>query len=170
MTFQNRLVYHRPCSVLLFLSFPMNSSMQKFFATCPGNYAALVIRVAAGGVMLPHGLQKLGLLGGDMNPAGVVGMFGNMGIPALVAYLVIVAESVGALGLILGFLTRFSAASLAVVMLGAIFLVHGKNGLIGQGGYEYHVLYIAMMIMLIMRGAGAWSIDGLIAGRCQKTA
>jgi putative oxidoreductase len=162
------MVGYRRISIYL-PHFSMFNCKEKFFGTCTSNYAALVIRVAAGAVMLPHGLQKLGLMGDGMNPAAVVGFFGTMGIPAFIAYLVIVAESVGAVGLILGFLTRFAAASLGVVMLGAIALVHGKNGLsMATNGYEYHVLYIAMMIMLVMRGGGAWSIDGLIAARCKK--
>ena len=43
-------------------------------------------------------------------------------------YLVTIGEFFGGLGLILGFLTRFSAASLIVIMIGAIAMVHGKNG------------------------------------------
>jgi putative oxidoreductase len=144
---------------------------QRFFGTCTNGYGSLIIRLAAGAVMLPHGLQKLGLMGDGMNPAAVVGFFGSMGVPAVIAYLVIIAESVGALGLILGFLTRFSAAALAIVLLGAVALVHGKNGLsMANNGYEYHILYISMMFMLVLKGGGAWSIDGLIAGNCKKSA
>lgn len=71
---------------------------------------------------------------------------GTLGIPAI-AFLVIMAESFGALSLILGFATRFSAASITLVMLGAVQMAHWPNGFFmnwtgaqkGEG-FEYHLL------------------------------
>lgn len=85
----------------------------------------------------------------------------KMGLPWLVAFLVIIGESLGSLGLILGFLTRFTAASFIVIMIGAIATVHWPQGFFmnwfgqQQGeGFEYHLLVMAMSAALIVIGGG----------------
>jgi putative oxidoreductase len=129
--------------------------------------AAAIIRLVLGAVILPHGLQKtIGLFGG-YGFGGTMGFFTTtLGLPSLVAFLVIIAESLGALSLIIGFATRFCAASIAVVMVGAIFMVHLDNGFFmnwfgaqkGEG-FEYHLLIIGMALSLVISGAGRFSID-----------
>lgn len=127
----------------------------------------LILRLAAGGAMLMHGLQKIGTIG-EGTPDQVVGFLGSMGIPAAVAWMVIVAESLGALSLLLGFLTRFCAAALCVVMLGAIFLVHFKNGFFaGGGGMEVPLLFLGLLVPLVIKGGGMWSVDSMISD-CSK--
>ncbi|PLX80572.1 MAG: hypothetical protein C0615_00615 [Desulfuromonas sp.] len=132
----------------------------------------LILRLTLGAVMLPHGLQKLmGWFGGH-GFAGTMDYFtGVMEFPALVAFLVIAAESFGALGLIVGFMTRFCAIGIVMVMTGAIMMVHWKNGFFmnwsGQQageGFEYHLLAIAIAFALLIKGGGALSIDRGIAG------
>lgn len=136
--------------------------MNWFFRTDTKSYGLLAARLALGVVMLPHGLQKtFGLFGGP-GFDGAMGFLASMGIPAFIAALVILGESVGAIALILGFCTRFCAASLAVIMLGAILLVHAANGFFAPNGYEYHILAIGLSIVLFMEGAGAWSLDSLL--------
>jgi putative oxidoreductase len=126
-----------------------------------------VARLGLGGVMLVHGAQKVGLLGdgGSWSQTAqmLTGMIGN----SFIAHLVIAAEFLGSIALIIGFLSRFAAASLAVVMTGAIVLVHGKNGFfMGNGGYEFHLVYIALCIVTVIRGSGALSIDALLCKMC----
>src|ERR1700676_76803 len=83
--------------------------------------ALLVVRVIVGIIFAAHGAQKLfGAFGGP-GLAGVVKMMGPLG------YFVTIGEFFGGLGLIVGFLSRFSAASLIVIMLGAIGLLSGKK-------------------------------------------
>src|SRR4028118_1077055 len=83
--------------------------------------ALLVARVIVGIIFVAHGSQKLfGAFGGP-GLAGVVGMMGPVG------YLVAIGEFFGGLGLIFGFLSRFSAAALIVVMLGAIGQARGED-------------------------------------------
>jgi putative oxidoreductase len=136
-----------------------------FFKTCPSNVGALILRIALGVMMLPHGLQKtLGLFGGNGFSATLEGLTGN-GIPWVIALLVIVGESVGALSLILGFCTRFCAASLGVIMLGAIGLVHNASFFASSGGFEWHLVYVAGCLTLVLQGGGALSVDSLL-GRC----
>jgi putative oxidoreductase len=85
----------------------------------------------------------------------------------LLGYPVTIGEFFGGLGLIVGFLTRFSAASLIVIMLGAIGLVHGKNGFfLGQGpdstlataGFEYNLALIGLLAPILIAGPGNLSV------------
>lgn len=110
-------------------------SLNKLLRTSD-SWSPLVLRVAVGIVMTGHGLQKLGYMGGG-GWDGTIGFMTGMGIPAFVAALVIIGEAFGGAALVIGLLTRFCAASIGVIMLGAITLVHAKNGLLGQGGFEF---------------------------------
>lgn len=137
--------------------------MKKFFQTNPSNYSALVLRLTLGVFMLPHGLQKvLGLFGGP-GFSGAMQFLGEK-FGSVIALLVIVGESVGAVALIIGLCTRFSAASIAIIMAGAAFFVHSPNGFFASSnGYEMHLLAIGIGISLVLSGGGAWSIDAMIA-------
>ncbi|TSC96917.1 MAG: putative oxidoreductase [Candidatus Peregrinibacteria bacterium Greene1014_49] len=134
---------------------------QKFLRTSD-SWSLLIVRVTVGGVILVHGLQKLGVIG-DGNWSGTMGFLTGMGIPSIVAALVILGESVGAASLILGFLSRFCALGIGIIMLGAIMLVHAKNGFsAGNGGYEMHLLIIGMCAAIAVAGGGKWSVDRVI--------
>jgi putative oxidoreductase len=133
--------------------------------------APLVMRVMLGIVFFPHGAQKvLGWFGG-FGLDGTLNFFTQtMGIPLVFAVLVIVAEFLGALGLIVGFLTRIAAFGVASVMTGAIFMVHLKHGFFmnwagkqAGEGFEYHLLAIALAVALIFTGGGKGSIDSLLS-------
>jgi putative oxidoreductase len=96
----------------------------------------------------------------------------TMHLPWLVAFLVIIGESFGSVALLAGLLTRFTAASLGVIMLGAITMVHLPNGFFmnwfgkqAGEGYEYHLLVIGIGLALLVTGAGKWSVDKVIAER-----
>ncbi|TLY30576.1 MAG: DoxX family protein [Nitrospirae bacterium] len=144
--------------------------MKTLFATDDG-WAGLILRLTLGIVMFPHGAQKLLGWYGGFGFTGTLGFFtGTMHLPWLIAFLVIIGEFFGSLGLLVGFLTRFSAASMGVIMLGAISLVHWPHGFFmnwggkqGGEGYEYHLLVLGISLALVMIGAGRWSADGLIA-------
>lgn len=134
------------------------------------NWAGFFARLALGIVILPHGLQKLlGMFGGG-GFSKTVEFFTSTGMPSIVAILVIVGESFGALALILGFLSRFSAAAISLIMLGAIFMVHLSNGFFmnwygnQQGeGFEYHILAIGLGLVVMVTGAGRFSIDNALS-------
>ncbi len=117
------------------------------------NVALLAVRVVAGIIFAAHGSQKLfGAFGGQGLEATVT-MMGVIGYP------VVVGEFFGGLGLIVGFLTRFSAASLIVVMLGAIATVHGKNGFfMSAGGFEYNLALIGLLLPTLIAGPGRYSV------------
>lgn len=130
-----------------------------------------LLRVVLGVIFFAHGAQKmLGWFGG-YGFTGTMGFFTNvMHIPALFAFLAIAAEFFGGLGLILGFLTRIAAVGIFTNMTVAIVLVHHQFGFFmnwtgaqkGEG-YEYHLLVLALTVFLMMRGAGAASIDRLLS-------
>jgi putative oxidoreductase len=94
---------------------------------------------------------------------------GYLHIPALLAFLAIAAEFFGGLGLILGFLTRIAAFGIAMNMIVAIAMVHCTFGFFmnwtgtqkGEG-FEYHLLALAITAFLMIRGAGAFSVDRTI--------
>jgi len=138
----------------------------------PDDIAWTIVRLGLGIVFFAHGSQKmLGWFGG-YGFKGTMGFFTQaMHIPAVFAFLAIAAEFFGGLGLIVGLLSRVAAFGIAVNMLVAIFMVHLPNGLFmnwsGQQkgeGIEYHLLVLAMTVALMIRGAGAFSLDRAISG------
>jgi putative oxidoreductase len=115
--------------------------------------ALLIVRVVVGVIFAAHGAQKV--FGAFDGPglAGVVEMMGP------IAYPVAIGEFFGGVGLIVGFLTRFSAASLIVIMLGAIGMVHGKNGFfMSNNGFEYNLALIGLLAAILIAGPGRFSI------------
>lgn len=135
-------------------------------------WTLLIARVALGLVMFPHGAQKLlGWYGGGGWSATIENMSG-MGLPAFIVALVIIGEFFGALGLIFGFLGRFCAGSIGVIMLGAWFMVHLQHGFFmnwyGQQegeGYEYHILAVGLALVVTIAGSGKLSIDRMLQKR-----
>ena len=133
--------------------------------------ATSILRVGLGAVFFAHGAQKmLGWFGG-FGYAGTMNFFtGMMHIPAPLAFLAIAAEFFGGLGLILGFLTRIAAFGIGVNMLVAIMTVHRDFGFFmnwtgtqkGEG-FEFHLLVVAMVAFLMIRGAGAFSVDRVLS-------
>lgn len=144
--------------------------VRKLFAT-DDDMATALLRLVLGVVFFAHGAQKmLGWFGG-FGFSGTMGFFTTtMHIPAPFAFLAIAAEFFGGLGLILGFVTRIAAFGIAVNMLVAIATVHSAfgffmnwNGTQKGEGFEFHLLVLAMTAFLMIRGAGAFSIDRVIA-------
>src|SRR5258708_32253550 len=125
--------------------------IRKLVAT-DNNAGTTILRLVLGVIFFAHGAQKmLGWFGG-YGFTGTMGFFTNaMHIPALFAFLAIVAEFFGGLGLILGFLTRIAALGILSNMLVAVYMVHWRNGLFmnwsgnqkGEG-IEYHLLPIGI--------------------------
>jgi putative oxidoreductase len=87
-----------------------------------------------------------------------------------IGYLVTIGEFFGGLGLLFGFLTRFSAASLIVIMIGAIAMVHGKNGFfLSKGGFEYNLALIGLLLPILIAGPGRFSIGRFLLPKSSHT-
>jgi putative oxidoreductase len=145
------------------------SARTRLLATSPEPVATFV-RVALALAIFPHGAQHaLGLFGG-YGFSGTLGwMTGTLGFPAPLAALAIVTELVAPFALLLGAGSRLAALGVIGIMLGAI-RTHAPNGFFmnwfgalpsGAEGFEYHLLVIVLCVVVVARGGGAWSVDGL---------
>jgi putative oxidoreductase len=113
----------------------------------------LIVRVIVGIIFAAHGAQKLFGVFGGFGLAKTVEMMGPLG------YLVTIGEFFGGLGLVVGFLCRFSAASLIVIMLGAIAMVHGQHGFfLSDNGFEYNLALIGLLVPILIAGPGRFAI------------
>ncbi len=137
--------------------------MRVFNATSPRQLDAglALLRIVTGSVFAVHGGQKLFVYGF----AGVTGAFEGMGIPmaSIAGPAVALLEFFGGLALIAGLLVRPIAAGLAADMLGAVLLVHWPSGFFLPNGYEFVGLLFGAAAALSLVGAGAWSVDAVIA-------
>lgn len=142
----------------------------KWFFRTDDLWPGLILRVMLGVVMFPHGAQKLlGWFGGKGFLSTMDYFVHTMHIPTVITFLVIMAESLGSIGLIMGFLTRLGAFGIMCNMVGAIVLVHWPNGFFmnwfgkqAGEGFEFHLLAIAMAVSILISGGGKWSVDRLI--------
>src|SRR6476620_3911035 len=127
------------------------------------NVALTVLRVIAGVTFMAHGAQKLFVFGF----AGVSGAFAQMGIPAagVMGPFIALLEFFGGIALVFGLLTRLASLGLLFDMLGAILLVHLKNGFFLPQGYEFALLLLGTSAALVVAGAGRFSLDSMLAGR-----
>jgi putative oxidoreductase len=142
---------------------------RKLFKT-DADISSFMLRVLLGLVFFPHGMQKLTTMFGGYGFTGTMQFFTDkMGIPSPFAFLAIMAEGLGWIGLIAGLLTRVAAFGIAVNMIVAVYLIHWQNGFFmnwlnnqkGEG-FEYHILVVAIAIALMIKGGGRWSMDKII--------
>ncbi len=137
---------------------------KKLFYT-DNNLSNFILRVTLAIVFFPHGAQKLLGWFGGYGFSATMQFFMQQHIPGVLAFLVILTESIGSLLLLLGLGTRIWAFLLTVIMLVAI-TMHSANGFFmnwagtqkGEG-FEYHLLVIGITLTLLIKGAGRWSAD-----------
>ncbi|HKH10440.1 MAG TPA: DoxX family protein [Rubrobacter sp.] len=127
--------------------------------------ALLVLRLVLGGVFVAHGAQKLfGSFGGP-GIEGTTGFHEQLGIkPAKpMAILAGLAEFIGGILVIAGFLTPLAALALIGVMVVAVLSVHLKNGFFAaNGGYEFNLVLVAVAATLVLVGSGAYGLDAAL--------
>ena len=128
--------------------------------------ALLIIRIAAALAFLYHGSQILfGAFGGP----GPQGFAAFMHAPAIVGYLVGLAQFAGGVAVLTGLLIRVGAVCIIIVMLGAIFLVHLPHGFdISKGGVEYALTQLLIALALLIVGGGAYSLGSLLPAGLRK--
>ena len=130
---------------------------------------ALVLRLALGIVMFPHGAQKLLGWFGGRGFYGNIKLFHQLGFSTTLAVLVTIGEFFGGLGLIVGLLSRVAAAGIGVIMVGAVLTVNGQYGFFmnwagnqTREGFEFHILAVGLAIGIMILGGGKWSIDSAL--------
>lgn len=139
----------------------MTASLSPSSALSPDratSLAATLLRVTMGGLFVVHGAIKLFVF----TPAGTAGYFESIGLPGLLAYLVIAAELLGGLALIAGFRTRLVALALVPVMLGAAYFGHGSAGFVfsnPNGGWEFPAFWAVTLVVQALLGGGAYAAD-----------
>jgi putative oxidoreductase len=133
------------------------------------DYVSLFMRVVAGIIIFPYGMQKL--LGWFENLGGGVGIKETLiqmsakKIPTVIAWLIIIGQSIGSIALILGCLGRIAAGANFIIFAGAL-VVHSSYGWTmnwsgkkkGEG-IEYFVMLLSILLVIIIKGSGAISID-----------
>lgn len=117
-------------------------------------WALLAARTAVGIIFIAHGSQKMfGAFGGP-------GLAGTAQFLGPVGYLVAVGEFFGGLGVLLGLLSRFSAAAQIVIMIGAIVKVHAANGFFlgAKPGFEFNLALIGLLSAVLIAGPGRFAL------------
>jgi putative oxidoreductase len=136
------------------------------FSGLAGFYAAVsdlwypMIRITVGAILLVHGWGKI-----KTGITGLAAYLGRAGLepPLPLAYVVYINETIGAACIILGLFTRFFAASIAIELAVALWVVHYAKGFgASAGGYEYVLMWGIIMFAIALRGGGPYSLDRVI--------
>jgi putative oxidoreductase len=147
--------------------------METLLKTDTQNSMLTVQRALLGAVIFPHGAQKLlGWFGGYGFDGTMQYFTGTLNLPAPLALLVILGESIGALALIAGLGTRIAAFGISAIMLGAVLTTHGSVGFFmnwfgaqAGEGYEYHLLALGLSVPLVVAGGGRYALDTWLRAR-----
>jgi putative oxidoreductase len=149
----------------------MTNLIQNVLST-NGDWTGLILRLTLAAMILPHGAQKLLGWFGGYGFSGTMQYFTKTaGLPALIAFLVIIGESVGGLLLLAGVGTRVMSLWIGVILLAAMAMVHWQNGFFmnwfgaqkGEG-IEFFILALGLVAALLVTGGGKFSVDSLITG------
>lgn len=121
-----------------------------------GEYAALILRIAPGAILVVHGYHKIAHIGLD----NAMKFFAGNGFAGWMLYPVLVAEIGGGLCLILGVYTRLVAVLLLPTLIGAA-SVHVPNGFffsVPRGGWSFPVYLVVTDVVVALLGAGAYAL------------
>ena len=144
--------------------------MIKTLLQTDSDYAYTFLRIIAGIIVFPYGMQKL--FGWFSAPGfGAAGIKGSLeqlaarNIPKFIAWLIIIGQSFGSIALMSGFLGRIAAGGLFIIFTGAL-IVHLPDGWTlnwfgskkGEG-IEYFVLLLSLLLVIVLKGSGALSVD-----------
>lgn len=121
------------------------------------DYAALLLRLALGGMFLAHGLLKFLVF----TLPGTAGFFASVGFPGWTGYLVAPAEVLAGVALIAGFKTRWVALASIPILLGSL-SVHAGNGWVfsnPNGGWEYPLYLVVTAVVMALLGGGRIAVN-----------
>lgn len=140
----------------------MNSFLRKTLPVANVHTGLLILRIAAAGFMLTHGIPKLEQLftGNPESFPGILGMN-----PALSLLLAVFAEFLCSVFIMTGFFTRLAAIPLVVTMAVAAFHVHSADPFAAK---EKALLFLLIFFFLLITGGGNYSIDALMYKKSGK--
>jgi putative oxidoreductase len=129
----------------------------------------LFLRIVAGVIIFPYGMQKLfgwfDDLGGGVGIKQTLAQMRKKRIPSSIAWSIIIGQSLGGIALIFGFLGRIAAAGNFIIFTGAL-VVHSRDGWpmnwTGKKrgeGIEYFIMLLSILLVIVVRGSGPLSID-----------
>ncbi len=141
--------------------------MKNLNLTAANGYAATVIRITLGLIILPHGAQHLLGWFGGFGFSGFTGWLIEVKhLPSVIAYMVPFIEIITPFFLILGYKSRIVSIIVFILFVGIIFADHIDKGFfmnwignIKGEGYEYHLLILSMCVSLLLSGSGKKSLD-----------
>ena len=145
------------------------ASQAKFYVPVLGRiydataeYAVPLLRIALGGILIPHGMQKLFGTFGGMGLTANAALFDRLGYhPGMFwGTLVGLTELVGGILLVLGLFTRAAALAVVIFMLNAVYFTSKSGGFFWTNrGSEFSILILAAAVFFLIRGGGEWSLD-----------
>ncbi|MGE0631864.1 MAG: DoxX family protein [Pseudobdellovibrionaceae bacterium] len=130
------------------------------------NISGLILRIFIGVCFVIHGMGKLGLVGpGSM--AGFVGWLESLGVPFshVQARMAMLSEVGGGALMTLGLFTRVGALLCLGTMIVATLIGHRGGGYLitnNPPGNEYTINLSATLVVIILLGPGAYSLDALL--------
>lgn len=134
----------------------------------PAAYA--LFRVAFSVIILTHGIPKLlGIPHGNIQepmPALINGIQNVFQLPFApqLAFIVMIVETLGAVCISLGLMTRFVSGVFAIQMVFACYL-HAPKFAWAIGGYEYPLMLVFISLYMSVHGSGQYSLDQLLIKR-----
>jgi len=124
-------------------------------------YSYSFMRFATGAVLVPHGVVKIMNTPIEKFAPNIAAK--GLPYPEALAYLTYFAESVAAVFLAIGLLTRIAAAMIGIEMLVIVFVFQWQFGYFWTvRGYEYALLWLLLCIAIFFKGGGRYSVDRLI--------
>ncbi len=138
----------------------MNDSTSNHPSAALGTF---VLRLALGVAFIAHALLKLLVF----TLPGTAQFFGSLGLPPFLGYVVFAAELIGGVLLVAGIGSRYVAAALVPIMLGALW-AHSGNGWLfsgNGGGWEYPLFWTAALVAQVLLGDGAYALGTKFPGR-----
>jgi len=125
--------------------------LQKYCNYKNADFGILILRIAIGLVFIVHGYMKL------TNMSGTMAFFGMLGIPAFMAYIVMIVELLGGILILSGFFVQFVGIALAIIMAVAIGTTSGGKG--PFGGHELEMVLLFCNLAVAVLGAGKYSLQ-----------
>jgi putative oxidoreductase len=141
-----------------------------FDALAKNTLVPLILRLGLAVIFIYHGMHKVMDEGNELGAAWAKPQAAKAGedqktMPRLMQMAVAWGELIGGIALALGFLTRLAAVGIGIIMIGAIYNVHGEHGFGLPKGYEYNFAILVMCAGVILLGGGALAADRLFRVR-----